>query len=77
MSAPHPSRLIVADLIEIDFQVEFDFGDIVRKLGAAAHDRLLAGSMKIAAVQRQRIGLRVSGKFRREQIAIAQPRQLR
>src|SRR5215470_17095392 len=47
-----PARPVVADLVEIDFQVEFDLGNVVRKFGAAAHGCAPEDSMKIAAVQR-------------------------
>ena len=31
------ARPVVADFVKIDFQVEFDLGNIVRKFGSAAH----------------------------------------
>jgi len=33
-----PARPVVADFVEIDFQIELDFRNVVGKFGATAHD---------------------------------------
>jgi hypothetical protein len=33
-----PARPVIADLVKVDFKIEFDFRNVIGKFGATAHD---------------------------------------